>query len=79
MQNSLFKKFDYYWVFVILTVILSYGFFLTNSSMGIDDNILNIFGNKLVIISSYRLGDLFFSNNISSESSYSSLSILTLE
>ena len=64
MQNSLFKKFDYYWVFVILTVILSYGFFLTNSSMGIDDNILNIFGNKLVIISSYRLGDLFFSNNI---------------
>lgn len=61
MENSLFKKFDYYWIFLILVVILSYGFFLTNNSMGIDDEIIPIYGHSNIIIESNRLGNLFFS------------------
>lgn len=50
MEKSLFKKFDYYWFCYIFTIILCFGFYLTNHSIGIDDelfrrhtNIYNMF------------------------------------
>ena len=61
MDNQLFKKFDYYWFFVILTFILCYGFFITNHSMGIDDEIVEYFGSVESGIHLGRLGILFFS------------------
>ena len=61
MDNSLFKKFDYYWIFVILTFILCYGFFLTNHSMGIDDELLAVYGSFDRVIQVNKIGILFFS------------------
>lgn len=61
MENSLFKKFDYYWVLVILTFILSYGFFLTNHSMGIDDELMQVYGSSELILKSGRIGNFLSS------------------
>lgn len=58
MLNNL-KKFDNYWLLVTLTIILSFGFFLTNSSMGIDDEILDSLGHAYTIIHTGRLGRFF--------------------
>lgn len=62
MDNQLFKKVDYYWIFLILTIILCYGFFLTNHSMGIDDEILPIFADPNVILITNRPGNFLFSH-----------------
>ena len=62
MDNQLFKKFDYYWILLILTVILCYGFFLTNHSMGIDDEFLTVFSNPQVIMITNRPGNFIFSH-----------------
>lgn len=62
MDNQLFKKFDYYWILLILTVILCYGFFLTNHSMGIDDEILTVFSNPQIIMITNRPGNFIFSH-----------------
>ena len=53
MLEKLLKNSFYYWFLLILTAILSYGFALTHSSMGVDDEILDNIGisfTKLSII-----------------------------
>lgn len=56
MGNVLFKKFDYYWGFLLFTFILSFGFYLTHSSMGIDDEIMQAWIGPYAILSLNRIG-----------------------
>lgn len=56
MEKELFKKVDYYWFWFILTIILSYGFYLTHSSMGIDDEIMNAWIRPYSMLSVNRIG-----------------------
>lgn len=62
MDNQLFKKVDYYWIFLILTIVLCYGFFLTNHSMGIDDEIFESFASTHTILVTNRPGNFIFSD-----------------
>ena len=50
------KKIDYFWLFFIFTVIICFGFFLTNSSMGIDDELLDWYYIKFAAVSVGRIG-----------------------
>ena len=59
MLKDLLKKIDYFWFFIILTAILCFGFFLTNPTMGIDDNILKDFFNFEYAININRLMQYF--------------------
>ncbi len=56
MLKNLIEKVDYYWLFFIITIILCFGFFLTNSNFGIDDELLNWYGSVYSIVSIGRLG-----------------------
>ena len=56
MIKNLIEKVDYFWLFFILTIVLCFGFFLTNSSVGIDDELLDWYGSIYSIISIGRLG-----------------------
>lgn len=60
MENSLFKKFDYYWFFLIFTVILSFGFYLSHPSMGIDDEILHDWVIPYPMLNQNRIGNVIF-------------------
>ena len=60
MDNSLFKKCDYYWFCFIFTIILSFGFYLTHNSMGIDDEIIEAFYMPYSILSTDRIGRAIF-------------------
>lgn len=59
MIKELFKTTNSYWLFFILTIALSYGFFLTNSSMGIDDELLELYGSLISMVSQGRIGRIF--------------------
>ncbi len=54
MIKDLLDKVNKYWLFLGFTVILCYGFFLTHSSMGIDDEILNIYAIFHIMLSCDR-------------------------
>ncbi len=56
MLEKLLKNSFYYWFLLILTAILSYGFALTHSSMGVDDEILGTWSNFYVLLGVNRLG-----------------------
>jgi len=56
MLKDIIKKYDICLIIFILTVILSFGFFLTNSSMGIDDEMLDWYGSFPSMVSAGRLG-----------------------
>lgn len=56
MKKVLFEKFDYYWVFLLFTVILSFGFYLSHSVMGIDDEIMKIWIEPYAMLSMNRIG-----------------------
>lgn len=56
MLNDFIKKHDIYLILFILTVILSFGFFLADSSMGIDDEMLDWYGSFPSMIAAGRLG-----------------------
>ncbi len=58
MLKSFFKSVDYYWFFVILTSILCFGFYLTNNSIGIDDEIMKISSSFQIILPDGRLGNI---------------------
>ena len=62
MIKDFLDKVNKYWLFLCLTVILCYGFFLTHSSMGIDDEILDIYANLYTQIKIGRPFHLFFTN-----------------
>lgn len=59
MRNLLFKKFDYYWGFLLFTIILSFGFYLTHGSMGIDDEIMRTWFGAYSTLSVNRIGRIF--------------------
>lgn len=56
MNNELFKKFDFYWLYFIFTVVLCFGFYLTHSSMGIDDEIIQAWITPAAILTTDRIG-----------------------
>lgn len=56
MNNELFKKFDYYWLYFIFTIVLCFGFYLTHSSMGIDDEIMQVWITSRAILTTDRIG-----------------------
>ena len=72
MNNELFKKFDYYWLYFIFTIVLCFGFYLTRSSMGITLHACNfmafmnfdnfVFDKKMAVIFAYTC--CFFSVQI---------------
>ena len=43
MIKAFFDKENYCWLFLILTIFISYGYFIFNSPIGIDDEILKIY------------------------------------
>ncbi len=63
MIEKLLKNSFHYWFFFILTALLCYGFALTHSSMGIDDEILGTWSNFYVLLGVNRLG-LFFTRKL---------------
>lgn len=61
--NSVFKKCNLYWGFLIVTVILCYGFALTNISIGVDDEgASHIWNGGTGLINNGRFGVLLLSN-----------------
>ncbi len=57
MFKDLFKYRPFYWIFVILTAILTYGFALTHISIGVDDDLIFTYANG-VSASNGRFGTL---------------------
>lgn len=62
MENSLFKKFDYYWFCLVFTAILGFGFFLANPSMGIDDELFSTYSKIYNSIYGERIGRIIYAN-----------------
>lgn len=60
MRNLLFKKFDYYWFCLVFTVIWGFGFFLTNHSMGADDELFSVWADITNIVYIERIGRLIY-------------------
>ncbi len=58
MFKSLFEKTDSYWLCLIITAILCFGFAITHSSMGIDDERIQILTLFTSIIIDNRLGNI---------------------
>ncbi len=56
MLKTLLEKDKYYWIFFLITVMLCFGFLLTNSSMGIDDEILDTYNKFTGWLFNNRLG-----------------------
>lgn len=64
MFKNLFSKTDSYWLFLVLTSLLCFGFALTHSSMGIDDEMLDVYQNFWVMLNTNRPGGILTVNLI---------------
>ena len=60
MLKDLLNKIDYYWFLLILTTILCFGYFITNPSMGIDDESLYIYSSFIINVSINRIMQFVF-------------------
>lgn len=55
-DDLLFSRFDFYWAGLIFVSILSFGFFLTNHSVGIDDEIIELYSGYYNMVMENRIG-----------------------
>ena len=56
MIKDLFEKIDYFWFFLLLTVFVCFGYFFTNPTIGIDDELIVFFTSTEIILQVGRLG-----------------------
>jgi len=65
MFKNLFSKTDSYWLCLILTTILCFGFAITHSSIGIDDEALDLYTKFPTMLNNNRIGYILTANIIS--------------
>ena len=56
MLKDIFEKIDYYWFFLFITVFVCFGYFFSNPTIGIDDEIIPFFTSTEIILQVGRLG-----------------------
>lgn len=56
MLKEIFEKIDYFWFCLFITVFVCFGYFFTNPTIGIDDEIISFFTSTEIVLQVGRLG-----------------------
>ena len=56
MLKDIFEKIDYFWFCLFITFFVCFGYFFTNPTIGIDDEIISFFTSTEIILQVGRLG-----------------------